>query len=379
MADAVTIHRVTTRRHRQRFIRLPFHLYRGDPNWVPPLIASVKSTLSPDHPFFQHAAMELFLAARAGRVVGRIAAILNAGYNEYAGERVAFFGFFESIDDPTVAQALFDTARRFGRERGLGELRGPTSPSMHAECGLLVEGFDGPPCVMMPYNPPFYAALVEHCGLTKCKDLYAYQIRREDIDGPQSPRARLEQFERRIRKRFPGLRIRPIDMRRFFEEARALGSVFNEARERNFGYAPMNDGELNRLAKDLRPVARPDLCLAAELDGELVGAGLALPDVNVVLKRLRGRLLPFGLFTLMRQLPKVHRIRVFGIAAKPEHRHKGVAGLLLLEIMRRAYDAGCTEAEASWVSEDNVMSNRTIMALVCARQYRTYRIYSQPL
>ena len=165
MAD-VTIRPVTSRRLLRRFIGLPFTLYRNDPNWVPPLIQSLKRTLSRRHPFFEHAERRLFLAERRGRPVGRVAAVLNRAYNDYAGERVVFFGFLEMVDDADVVQALFEAVREYGRANGMAELRGPASPSMNAECGLLIEGFDAPPVVMMPYNPRHYPALVEACGLT---------------------------------------------------------------------------------------------------------------------------------------------------------------------------------------------------------------------
>jgi GNAT superfamily N-acetyltransferase len=379
MANDVAVRRVTSRTERRRFLLLPWHLYRGEPNWVPPLRRSLKATLSRRHPFFDHAEMELFLAERGREGVGRVAAILNWAYNDYTGERVAFFGFFESVDDPVVAQALFEAVRAFGRERGMAEIRGPTSPSMHAECGLLVEGFDSPPVVMMPYNPPFYGALFERSGLGTCKDLYAYRIRREDVEGEEATRVRLERLEAQVKRRFPALVIRPLDMRRYFEEVQALGHIFNEAREHNFGYAPMTERELARLARDLKPLARPEMCLAAELDGEVVGAAMALPDANLALRRINGRLFPFGAIRLVRALKTIRTMRVFGIAAKAEHRRKGVAGLLMLDLIRRCQAKGYVEAEASWVSEDNVMSNRTIMAAVGARLYKTYRIYSQTL
>jgi hypothetical protein len=370
---------VDGRRRLRRFIDLPWRLYRDDPNWVPPLRMSVKAALSPKSAFAKHAEMQLFLARRGGRPVGRVAAILNRAYNDYARQPVAFFGFFECIDDMEVAQALFDAARAFGRERGMTELRGPTSPSMHSECGLLVEGFGEPPYVMMPYNPPYYPALIEGCGLTKCKDLYAYHIRRSDIEGPDSPLPRFERFEAQVKRRFPGLAIRALDMSRYLEEVQALAGVFNEARERNWGYAPMTESEVVQLSKDLKPLARPEMCLAAEVDGQVVGAGLALPNINVALKQINGRLFPFGALRLMRLVPRIRTMRIFGIAAKTDQRHKGIAGLLMLELIRRTCSAGYTEAEAGWVSEDNDMSNRTIMALVCARRYKTYRIYTQPL
>jgi len=374
-----TIRPVTSARLRRRFIRLPWRLYRGDRNWVPPLIRTVKATLSPSHPFFEHAEARLFIAERDRRPVGRIAAILNHAYNDYAGEKVIFFGFFETIDDIGVAEALFEAVRQVGRDAGMTEMRGPASPSMHAECGLLVEGFGLPPVVMMPYNPRYYPLLVERCGLVKCKDLYAYHIRRAALEGPGSPRPRLERFEARVKKRFPGLVVRPIDMRRYLKEVRRLGHIFNEARAHNFGYAPMTERELARMAKDLHPLARPEMCLAAELNGEIIGAGLAVPDVNVALRRINGRLFPLGALRLMRLVPKVRTMRVFGIAAKIEHRRKGAAGLVMLELMRRTYSEGYIDAEASWVSEDNLMSNRTIMALLFAERYKTYRIYTQPL
>ena len=379
MSGAVAVQPVTTRRQRRRFIDLPYRMHRRTPNWVPPLRSGIKSVLDPDHPFYEHAEIDLYLATRGGRPVGRIAAVHNRGYNDYTGERVAFFGFFDSEDDPETAAALFDAVRRFGRDRGLAELRGPVSPSMHAECGLLIDAFDLPPVVMMPYNPPYYPRLFEQSGLAKCKDLYAYRILRDDVMTRNSPLARLERMEGQIAKRFPSFRIRTLDMTRYEEEVIAFGRVFNEARQHNFGFSPMTDAELRRLAADLRPVANPNLCLAAEYEGEIIGAGLGLPDLNRVLIHLNGRLLPFGFLRLMWGLRRPHGVRVFGIAAKPEHRRKGVAGLLMLELIRRAYRAGFVEAEAGWVNEDNDMSNRTIMALLCAERYKTYRIYTQAL
>jgi len=379
MIAGLTIHRVGDGRGRRRFLDLPFGLYRDHPHWVPPLRRAQAKVLAGTTAFFDRAEMALFLAERGRRAVGRIAAIHNRAHNDHHNDRVGFFGFFEC--DPTdtdAAGGLFDHAERWLAERGLASVRGPVNPSMNTECGLLIKGFDRPPMVLMPYNPPEYARLVEAAGFAKCKDLYAYLVRGGDVDEGKG-RDRMLRLAEVIRRRYPQVHVRPLDMKRYEQEVRRLVDIFEAARADNWGHVPLTDKEVLEMARDMKRVVDPDLILAGEVDGRLAGASMALPNVNRALAAARGRLLPWGFLRFMRALRRIHEIRILGIAVLERYRHLGIAGLLILETILRGRAKGIDVGEASWVLEDNDMSNRTIQNVLEPEHYKTYRIYEKPV
>jgi GNAT superfamily N-acetyltransferase len=347
-------------------------LYRDDPNWVPPLRRDVRELIDPaKHPFHQHATVELFLARKGNDVVGRIAAIRNELQLEVHRDLTGFFGLFESIRDESVAHALLDSARQWLVSRGLDNMRGPASFSLNEEAGLLVEGFDGPPVVMMTYNPAWYAEQLESYGLAKSKDLLAYWR-------PEAtPSKRLLKVADKLRARY-NVTLRTLDKKHFWDDVALVRRVYNEAWQDNWGHIPMTSAELDYMAKQLKPVVEPSLVVFAEVNGELAGFGLALPDLNVALKQMNGSLFPFGWAKALWYSRKIRTARVITLGVLEKFRRSGVSELIELELMVNAVRKGIVNAEFSWVLEDNMMM-RTALERMGASVYRVYRMYDLPI
>lgn len=364
---------VRTVNERRAFIRLPWSVYRGDPNWVPPLLQDMRIMLDPrKHPFHRHSDVQLFLALRGGRPVGRIAAIHNRNHVEFHGEPVGFFGFFETIDDQRVAEALFSAAGDWLASRGLETMRGPTSFSTNEEAGLLVEGFDSPPVVMMTYNPPYYVRLFESAGFRASQTVVAYFLHSEQ------PPEYLERVVRRIQQR-TRVTVRGIRMKEFDREVERIRSVYNSAWERNWGFVPMTEAEFEHMAADMKQVVDPDLALIAETpEGEPVGFALALPDMNEALKHANGRLLPFGLLRILWHARKIHRLRVLTLGLVPEYRGRGLDAVLYHRVFSVGNSKGFDEGEFSWVLEDNEAMRKPLDRMG-ARVYKRYRFYDRSL
>jgi GNAT superfamily N-acetyltransferase len=361
------------RRDLQRFLKFPWRIYGGNPLWVPPLLFDQKKLLNPHkHPFHQHAEVQYFLAWRGEEVVGRIAAIVNHQYVQFHEEAIGFFGFFESIEDKHIAAELFAAAEQWVSERGMRRIRGPMNFSTNEECGLLVDGFQYPPTVMMPYNLPYTTQLVEAVGYTKAKDLLAYLL--DDATPPE----RLVRGVARLQRRHQ-VTIRPINLRCFRQEVALMLEVYNSAWERNWGFVPMTKAEVDGLARQLRWVGNPNLCLIADINGEAVGFALALPDYNQALRYLNGRLFPFGLFKLLWYQRKINAARLLTLGLKPGFRHLGIDAMLYLRLWQEAPKNGCTAwIECSWILEDN-WAMRRVLERMGARLYKTYRIYEKAL
>jgi GNAT superfamily N-acetyltransferase len=338
---------------------------------VPPLRRDVRELIDPEkHPFHEHATVELFLARRGSQIVGRIAAVDNDLHRKVHHELVGFFGLFECIYDQSVADALFDAARNWLLERGLETMRGPASFSLNEEAGLLIDGFDGPPVVMMTYNPRWYRDVIERYGFMKAKDLYAYYL------ANAKPSERLTRMADKLRERYR-VKIRTLDKKRFWDEVGLVRRVYNEAWEDNWGHIPMTDAELSYMAKQLKPVVEPDLVVFAEIDGNLAGFGLALPDMNVALKRMNGNLFPFGWAKALWHARKINTARVVILGVLNKYRKSGVGELIQLEMLHNAARHGIVNSEMSWILEDN-MTMRTALEKLGARVYRTYRMYDIP-
>lgn len=370
----IRIEATTSKQERMAFIKFPWRIYRGHPNWVPPLLMDMKKLLDPKkNPFFHHSEVELFVARRNGDIAGRIAAILNRNHNAFHNEKTAFFGFFETVNDRDVATALLEQVEEWSRRRGMSLLRGPANPSTNDTCGFLVDAFDSPPVIMMPYNPPYYLELVEQAGYQKAKDLYAYYMRHET----QLPPQLIEATDRAAHDE--GLVIRSLNMRRFDEELERVKRIYNVAWERNWGFVPMTDEEFAYMAHELKPAVDPELVLFAEVNGEPAGFSLALPDYNQILKKLNGRLLPFGIFRLLLERRKIKGIRVITLGVIPKF---WKSRMIAPSFYRRTYEVGVRKGyewgEFSWILEDNVLMNRALTRLG-ARRYKTYRMYEKPL
>ncbi len=366
---------VTTRAQQKQFINLPWTLYAGDPNWVPPLLAEHKRLLGfKHHPFYDDGAIQTFLATRGNQVVGRIAAIVNNVHNRRAEELRGFFGFFESVDDQQVATALFDAAAAWLKERGMTALRGPTNPSLNYECGLLIEGFHSPPTFMMTYNKPYYGRLVEGWGLQKVQDLYAFWGHIDMISGLDR---KLWFIANEAKERF-NVKIRRMNSRRFGEEVEMFLQVYNGSMVGTWGFAPLSPGEIKELAKGLKMLIAPELALVAEVDGEPIGACLGLLDYNPRIKAIGGRLFPFGFIHLLRNKHSIKKMRVLSINVVPEYQRWGLGIVLLGGLIEPIQKWGMHEAEFSWVLETNTLS-RGSLEKGGAKLDKTYRIYDRDL
>lgn len=364
----------------KRFIDLPYRLHKRDPLWVPPLRRDVALLLNRDrNPFFQHAEADYFLAERDGRVVGRIAAIANRLHNDTHDDKVGFFGFFECEDSQETADALLDRAAEWLRERGFDTMRGPASFSVNDECGLLVDGFDTPPALMMPHNPQYYVHLLERAGLTNAKNLLVYQGGDPTLRERRPAPERLTRAVGIMRDRM-GITVRPLDLKRFDEEVAAIKRIYNAAWEKNWGFVPMTEAEIDHLAEQFRPVVMPEIVGMAEKDGEVIGFGLGLPDLNQVFRfNRRGYLLPV-LPRLLWALKtgKIHRIRIPLLGILPEFRGKGLDAVLYHYIWSNGQRIGMRWGEAGWILEENTAMNLGLEKMDF-HVYKTYRLYDRRL
>ncbi|HKB09656.1 MAG TPA: hypothetical protein VKD69_03340 [Vicinamibacterales bacterium] len=366
------IRRVDGRRDFRRFIDYAYDRNRADPHWVPPLRLAERERLTPSrNPFFEHAEVELLLAWRGNRVVGRIAAIDDRLHLETHRDNVAMFGFFEAADQAAAA-ALLTAAEDRARARGRSALRGPINPSLHESGGLLIDGFDSDPVLMMPHNPPEYASLIERSGYCKVKDLFAwiYDLRQ---DTP-APIARLAQ---RLRDRH-GITVRQLNLKEFTSEVERLRQIYCAAWDRNWGFVPPTAAEFRRLATELKPIFDPRAAVVAEADGQMVACLVSVPDVNQALKGTGGRLLPLGVPRLLLRNRYITQVRLLLLGVDTRYRAFGLYPMLIAEWHRQLRGTRYTHAEFSWVLEDNLDVNQPA-AMAGARHYKTYRIYQKTL
>ena len=355
------------------FIRFPWKIYLGDRFWVPPLIKDHLQKFSPKNPFHSHAEMILLLAYRGEEVVGRIAGIIDHHYIEFHQEKTGFFGFFESIENLQVTQLLLSKVKTWLREHGMEKIIGPMNPSTNDECGLLVDGFDFSPCLMMPYNPRSYASLLEGVGLKKVKDLYAYLLEK-----PTFVQGRLSRVAEKLARKEPKLRVRPLNLRRLDEELKIVKEIYNHAWSRNWGFVPLTEEEIDDLARNLKPLVVSDLVLFGYWEDEPVGFSVSLPDYNEVLKRLNGKLGLWGLLKFFYFSRKIKGIRIMLLGVKQAFQKRGVEGLLYYETFKRGIGKGYVKGECSWILEDNLLMQRGIEAMG-GKRYKTYRIHETQL
>ncbi|MFF8386910.1 GNAT family N-acetyltransferase [Streptomyces kanasensis] len=368
---------VRTPAERAAFLGLPYRLHRELPLWVPPLRAEQRALLSERrNPFFAHGRARLFLARRRGTVVGRIAAHVNPRFEDHHGTSEGFFGFFDAVDDLAVARALTGAAADWLAEQGRPTVLGPLSFTTNDECGVLVDGFDRPPAVMMPYTPPYYVRLLEGCGFTKAKDLLAWEFPTTFHEEPRLVRAAARLSESRL------LTVRPVDMRRFPEEAELIRTLYNAALGDNWGFCPMGEREFSVLARRLKHVLRPDMALIGEVRGRPAGFAIALPDLAPAFAAARGRLftcgLPLGLARFRSAQRRLSRGRLMAMGVGEEHRGRGLELLMYLALSRACHDRGLGVGEASWVLEDNRQVNAAT-ARLGGRVTKRYRLYRRPV
>jgi len=360
----------------KKFIDFPHELYKTDPNYVPELFIAQRDMLSPNkHPFYEHGKIKLFLAYRNEKIVGRIAAIVNGNHNKIKHAKDGFFGFFDVINDPEVSQALFSKATEWLKTQGLNRVLGPANFSTNDTCGLLIEGFDGPPVAMMTYNYPYYQKLVEGFGFSKMVDLNAYHY----TAGNYNDRSvgLIEGIENRLKRN--NIIIRKVNLKKFKDEKNALREVYNNAWDKNTGFVAMTDKEFDYTANDLKMVLDPDFCYIAEKDGKVIAFGLAIPNINeILIKVKKGRLLPSGIFKLLFGKKKIKGIRIILLGVMEGYRKLGIEACFYGRIIKVFKEKGYEYAEASWTLEDNEMVNRPIEN-IGGKRYRVYRMFEKAI
>lgn len=351
------------------FIDFPHELYANDPNYVPALFMSEKNLLT-KHPFHAHSQMNLYLAFENKRVVGRVAAILNNNYNSFHQESVGFFGFFDCINDISVAEKLLEAAEKWLATKYATKIIGPVNPSTNEVSGYLVEGRDEPPAVMMPYNALYYDALLLNLGFQKNTDLLAYII---DVNNFQDKSVKMiSKLTDRLKDR--GIVIRKVNLKKFDQEILDCKLVYNHAWDKNLGFVPMTDAEFAQMAKEAKMILDTDFCLVAEHNGKMVGFTLCIPDINQIqINFKKGRLFPFNIFKLLLGRKKIKKLRVLALGVNEDHRKLGIEAVLYGTMLRNAVKKGILEAEASWILEGNQMMNRALEN-IGGTVYKRYRI-----
>lgn len=372
----VEIVSVLTNKQLAQFIDFPHDLYAGDANYVPELYLGQQDLLSKNkHPFYKHSSAQPFLALRDGQIVGRIMAIWNVNHNNFNQVSEGQFGFFECEDDYEVAEKLLEAAANWVKNHGGQRIVGPINLTTNDTCGLLVEGFDLPPMVMMPYNPPHYMNLIESVGFTKKVDLRAYLVTPETAN--QRSVLLLDRLEDRLKR--SGIILRQINLKNFASESKKIKAVYNKAWDKNLGFVPMTDEEFDYTAKELKMIVDPKFCIIAEKGDEIVGFALGVPNINEILIRIKkGRLLPFGIFKLLFGLKKIKTIRVLMLGVLEGYRKLGIEACLYGRIIKNAIPAGIEGAECSWMLDDNYMMNHAIEQ-INADFYKRYRLYEKSL
>jgi hypothetical protein len=371
---SIKIFPVLSKRELKKFIMMPWIIYRNDPNWVPPLISEQKKILNKGRfAFFEHSEADFFLAEKDGQIVGRIAAINNRNHLKVYSDDTGFFGFFECINNQAVADALFEQAASWVKARGLKYLRGPESYSQNEEAGLLVDGFESPPVIMMTYNPRWYVNLIETYGFQKKMDLYAYRIHQvTQIPGMlKDAVAQLQQTA--------DFTVRKINMCKLDQEVEGIKEIYNAAWSENWGAVPLTEREMEALKHQLKQIVIDDLILIAEINGEPVGISITIPDVNEALIHVDGRLFPFGLFRLLWYNRKIKGLRTLIMGVKKEHRHKGIDKVFYYETFKNGLSRGFEKCEMSWILENNVPMRTVLEKIYGSHIYKTYRLYEKPI
>jgi GNAT superfamily N-acetyltransferase len=369
--------KVTSEPELNKFIKVPWQIYKDNKNWVPPLLFDIRKNLNiKRNPFYKHSEIEMWLAENNGKPVGRIAGIINKNHNLLHNDKVGFFGYFECIDDNNVANGLFEKAVEFNKKNGMDIIRGPVNPSTNDEVGLLMDSYDSSPVLLMTYNPPYYKELIENSGFLKAKDLYAYFIDEAGVK-KENGLPRLGRITQIVEKK-ENIKIRHLRLKDLNNELLKVREVYNAAWEKNWGFVPMTEDEFYYTSESLRLLVREDLVFFAEVNNKPVGFSLSLPDYNQVFKKLNGKLFPFGLFKFYANRKKIDTIRVLIMGIVPEYQRKGIDGVFVYHTIKNSIAAGYTKAEISWVLEDNLPMIQTAEKLG-AKIYKTYRLYEKQI
>ena len=369
--STIEVRPVNSRGDQKAFMRFPYELYADDPNWVPTLQMTEKELLNfKPHPFYEKSEIQCFLAIRSGKVIGRIAAIIDATHNEYHKERRGMFGFFDVIDDSAVAVALFDQIKAWFKTKDISQLRGPANPSQNHTWGLLVDGFDSQPKFMMTYNKPYYEKLIVENGFEKSQDMFAFT---GHISMLEKMDPKLQFVVDEAKRRFK-VTTRPIDKKNFMADVESFLRIYNSALPGQWGFTPMTEAEMKDTAKGLKMLLVPELTTMAEIDGEPVGCVFGLLDYNPVIKKIGGKLFPFGFLKLLASKRKIRDIRLVSTNVVPQYQRWGLGLVLLEHLVPNAIAFGIENAEFSWVLESNKLSRGTLERGGAVLE-KTYRIY----
>ncbi|MBM4399841.1 MAG: GNAT family N-acetyltransferase [Candidatus Cloacimonetes bacterium] len=371
----VEVRPVISKKDLMMFIMLPFRLYKDDPNWVAPLINDQKKFFTPmENPYYQHSEVMLFLAWENGKAIGRITAQTNTRHNLEHKDKVGFFGFFECEDNQAAADALFAKAVEWNKSRGMDTVRGPMNFSVNDECGLLVEGFNTPPFVMMTHHLPYYERLIVSAGFSKVKDLYAYLLERKTM--PE----KIEKAAQYIMKRNNGLAIRTLskNKKQMKEDIATIFKVYRKAWEYNWGFVPVTEAEFDHLVKTLLPIVEPDLVLIAEVNGEPAGFSLALPNYNEVLKVMHGRVNPITVTKALFKSKRIRSARAITMGVIKEYQKRGIDIVFNYHSYKNGLPKGFFKGEFSWVLEDNVMMIREA-EMLGAHIHKVYRLFDKAI
>jgi hypothetical protein len=366
---------VESRKDRREFMELIWRLYRNDPNWIPPLRMNQEELVGfRKHPFYEINKCRAFLVRKDDQVVGRIVGIINYGHIKRYDEQRGFFGFFECIDDQQAANALFKAAGEYLKSEGMTDARGPCNPSLNYEIGTLVEGFTTPPTFMMTYNPPYHDKLITSFGFAKVQDLYAYD---GNIEMLKTLDPKIGQVVQQVQERF-NVTVRPANRKRFSQEVQLFLNIYNQALQGTWGFVPLSDAESKSLGASLKLLIDPAVTSIIEVNGEPVGVGIGLPDYNPIIKKIDGKLFPFGFLRILFDRKKIKKIRVMSTNVVPEWQRWGLGLVLLNRMLPDCLAQGITDAEFSWVLESNHLSRGSLERGGLDRT-KTYRLYDRTL
>lgn len=366
---------VSTEEEKKRFINFIYPFYKGEEHWVPPLLMDQKKAVdTKKNPFYKNAEIAMFLAEKDGKEAGRIAAIIDHRYNDYHGTKTGHFGFFECIDDQHTADLLFRVASDWLRDKGMKDVLGPANPGMMDPIGVLIEGFDKDPYIMMPYNFSYYDELIKNAGFEKAMDLYAFLIDTETVDVERMSRA-----EKVVKHRLPNLEVRPVNLKNMKSEIKMVQRIFNATWKNNWGFIPLSEEEFAALGKDLKLIIDTDFAHVAEIDGEPVAFSIGLPNINRILKTMNGKLFPFGVFKLLWGKRNLHHLRTALMGVLPEYQGKGIDALLHLRSINKGLESGHkTVSEMSWILETN-KDMISVAKRMGGTHDKSYRMYSKKL
>jgi len=370
--DSITV--VTTEQEKTDFIQFPYSHYSEDQYWVPPLIMEQKKLLNEDkNPFYENAEIRLFLAYRNHKPAGRIAAIIDHRYNEFHDTKTGFFGFFESIDQQSTANLMVRVATDWLRNQGMEDVLGPTNPGMMDEIGILVDGFDKYPAILLPYHKPYYDKLLKEAGFEKAQDLLTYDVNQDGVD-----RERMNRAMQIVKKRLPEITIRKIRLKKIKDEIKIIREIYNAAWKNNWGFIPLTEAEFDYMASDLKMIVNDNFAHIAEVNGKPIAFSVALPDYNQILRDMDGKLFPTGWMKILWNRKKINKIRTALMGVIPEFQGKGVDALLHREAIENGLKEDFYSSEIGWILESNVQMNR-VAEKIGGTHDKTYRMYKKVL